>query len=200
MLVGVTWRKRHQLGVSHIYGWRLHVLPSLKAGEGWMSCPFLGRWFNSYRKTIRSRLNRVRLLKTALCIAGAWVTSAEVCRSRLQNIFPISFLMHSSLVPYRDTHILLVMLFSRLHTGQDPQQPKCFTWLYCLSADVLKYFFSSHLLSGPYIYCRNVWVCITSVMVDVIAYLIYYMVLQLQCWLLHFSYRVLQYLSSAVGS
>jgi len=41
-------------------------------------------------------------------------------------------------------------------------------------------------------------VSIASVMVDPIPYSTYY--LQFQCWLLHFSYAVLQYLSSAVGT
>lgn len=37
-------------------------------------------------------------------------------------------------------------------------------------------------------------------MVDPIPYSTYNMLLQFQCWFLHFSYSVLQYLSSAAGN
>lgn len=61
----------------------------------------------------------------ALCVTRAWLTSAQVLRAKLQDIFPLYY----SLVSCRGTHILLLILCRRLDTGQGVQQPGCVTWL-----------------------------------------------------------------------
>lgn len=136
MLVGVTCGTVCQLSVSHSCCWRSCVLPSLKA-VGQDACPLPSEDADLIQtgKELGVVLDWALLLVAALCITSAWMTSAQVCRSRMQNIF----CLYHSLVSYRDIHILFLVLFSRLEIGQSVQQWEYFTWLCCWSPHVLEH-------------------------------------------------------------